>query len=188
MMMGHLSVVGVFSFLIASVSFAAPAQVVILRHGEKPATGNTLDTQGYQRAAALPSLFKTDPDLTRYGTPAAIYAMEPASEDGSVRAIETVTPLAQALGLTIQESFTKNQLARLVNAVMTHPSYEGKTVVICWEHDVIPTMVDDFGYKNAPQTWPDDVFDRLWFLHFTGNEVTSFENLPQHLLPGDSAE
>ena len=38
--------------LVASSAFAAPAQILILRHGEKPLSGNTLSAQGYQRAEA----------------------------------------------------------------------------------------------------------------------------------------
>jgi hypothetical protein len=182
----RLNGIALFSILVTNLAFAAPAQVIILRHAEKPKHGNDLDTRGYERANALPGLFTTDPVLIRYGKPAAIYAMGPNSDDLSNRPVETVTPLAQSLHLSLQDNFTLNELTPLVNAVMTNPDYDDKTVVICWEHKVIPTLVQAFGYNDAPSKWKKNTFDRLWILHFTGNTVSSFENLPQDLLPGDS--
>ena len=51
---------------------------------------------------------------------------------------------------------------------------------------MIPSIVQSFGYNDAPSKWNKEVFDRLWVLHFKGNQVSSFEDLPQDLLPGDS--
>jgi hypothetical protein len=167
-------------------AWATPAQIVILRHGEKPANGNDLSPQGYQRANALPGLFKSDPALLHFGTPAAVYAMGPKGPDGTERPIETVTPLAQALGLTLQDQFDKKDIQDLVTEVMTDPKYDGKMVVICWEHSTIPEIAQDFGAANVPAVWLGNVFDRLWVLDFTGNKVTKFQDLPQDLLPGDS--
>jgi hypothetical protein len=182
-----------FSILLASIgsatmSFAAPAQVVILRHGEKPDNGDDLNKRGYERANALPGLFETDPALTRYGAPVAIYAFGPTKKDRSFRAVETITPLANSLGIQVQDQFTVDELQPLVDSVMSNSDYDGKTVVICWEHDRIPPMVQTFGYNDAPTKWKKKVFDRLWILHFTGNKVTGFEDLPQNLLPGDSQQ
>ena len=56
---------------------AMPAQVVIIRHGEKPAEGNGLNARGFQRAAALPQFFQNNPTVTAFGPAAAIYAMKP---------------------------------------------------------------------------------------------------------------
>jgi hypothetical protein len=174
-----------FGLFGANLASAAPAQVVILRHGEKPKTGINLDRRGYLRADMLPLLFLTDPVLTRYGEPVAIYPMKEAAPDTSNRAVETVTPLAQMLGIGLENLFTIDQIAPLVNAIMTNPDYDGKTVVICWEHGMIPSIVEQFGYDAGPKKWPGDEYGRLWILHFDGDEVVSFQNLPQRLLRGD---
>jgi hypothetical protein len=185
-MSNRLSWIATLSLLIANVSLAAPAQVVILRHAEKPKSGDDLNSQGYERADALPGLFETDPALTKYGTPAAIYAMDQSSAATSNRPVETVTPLARALQLPLQDKFTIDDIQPLVSAIMSDSAYDGKTVVICWEHKGIPSIVQAFGYDDAPAKWKKKVFDRLWILHFKGDKVASFEDLPPDLLPGDS--
>jgi hypothetical protein len=182
----HLSWIATLSLLIANVSFAAPAEVVILRHAEKPKNSDDLNAQGYERANALPGLFESNSALTQYGAPVAIYAMAPNSEDTSNRPVETVTPLARALQLPLQDKFTIDDIQPLVSAIMSDSAYDGKTVVICWEHKGIPSIVQAFGYDDAPAKWKKKVFDRLWILHFKGDKVASFEDLPQDLLPGDS--
>src|SRR5580692_8328937 len=96
-------------FLSASIVFASPAQVIIIRHGEKPESGNSLSPQGWARARALVKYFETNPDVTQFGTPVAIYASRAEAEEqvegSSLRMIQTVTPLAQALGLKINSTY-----------------------------------------------------------------------------------
>lgn len=171
----------------AEVASAAPAQVIIIRHGEKPASGDNLSPRGYQRAQALVGFFENNPAVLQYGTPTAIYASDPGVKGTSHRMVETVTPLAESLGISIDSSFNKDDLTGLVNDILNNPNYDGKMVLICWEHTVIPEMASDFGWSSAPTTWDDSVFDRVWILNFSGNTVTSFDNIPEHLLPGDSS-
>jgi hypothetical protein len=167
---------------------AAPAQVVIIRHGEKPDSGNELNERGFARARALVDYFQHDPAAARFGPPAAIYAMSPKDESGSLRPIETVTPLAEALGLTIRTDYLKDQLPQLVADVLADPRYNGKTVLICWEHKVIPELARDFGWEGAPAKWSGAVFDRAWIIGFSGSRAASFRDEPEHVLPGDSAD
>ena len=176
-------------------AFAAPAQVIIIRHGEKPPQGSELNEQGFQRAKALVKFFQTDPSVTRYGTPAAIYAMAPKNAGGSVRAIQTVMPLANALKLILNKDYTRDQTAELVKAIMENPEYEGRMVLVCWEHKVIVEIAAALAaYGNSdpavqdalPSSWAGQVFDRAWVLNLTEGKVTSFQDIPQHILPGDS--
>jgi len=176
-----------WGILFAANVFAAPAQVIIIRHAEKPPSGNELDARGWQRAQALVGFFETNTSVTRYGTPAAIYAMNPKKPGGSVRAIQTVTPLAEDLGLEIQHPYTKHELGKVVDAILTNHDYDRRMVLVCWEHGVIPDLVKAFGWDRAPDTWEDPIYDRAWILNFSGDKVVSFEDIPQHLLPGDSA-
>jgi hypothetical protein len=177
-----------------ATAFATPAQVILIRHAEKPPTGPDLNDRGYQRANALVGFFLNNPAMTEFGTPVAIYAMAVktgAAQDGSAlesskRPIETVTPLAQKLGLTIHDNFAKTDVDATVADIMNNPAYDGHMVLICWEHNMIPLFAQAFGAKTAPTSWDDTVFDRAWVITFSGASVTSFQNLPQHLLPGDS--
>jgi len=171
----------------AAVAAAAPAQVVLIRHGEKPDDGPELDERGRQRARALVSFFTSDAAMTRNGPPAAIFAMAPKGDGGSVRAIQTVQPLADKLGLPVRADFTRKQISALADAIMKDGSLDGKTVVVCWEHKVIPDIARALGADTAPAKWPGgDVYDRAWMIRFAGGRFLSFEDLPEHVLPGDS--
>jgi hypothetical protein len=178
--------IGCLSLLIAASLSAAPAQVILIRHAEKPATGEDLDAQGWRRAYALVGFFEKNPAMTQHGTPVAIYAMDPGGPDGTQRPIETVTPLAADLKLPILHPYTRKQLPELVAEILGNSAYDGRMVLVCWEHKVIPELVQDFGWNDGPDTWPDDVFDEAWVLGFSGDRVVSFQNVPQHLLPGDN--
>jgi hypothetical protein len=171
-----------------SLAYCAPAQVVIIRHGEKPAVGNELNAEGWQRANALPQFFENNKIVAEFGKAIALYAGAPNKPGGSIRSIQTITPYADQLGMTIHKEIRKDEISRLVNNVMNAAEYEGRTVIICWEHSVIPGIAQLFGETNAPTSWDANVFDRAWVIRFKDNQVISFLNLPQHLLPSDSAE
>jgi hypothetical protein len=166
--------------LVTSISWGAPAQVLIIRHGEKPDTGNDLSSAGQERAQNLISYFEKNPDVTRYGTPVAIYGFGPGADDGSLRGIETVTPLADALGLKVQSQFTKNDLQPIVDEVMSKPTYDGKMVLICWEHKMIPALAHQFGADQAPDAWAgSDVYDQVWEIDFSGETVSNFKTFSE---------
>jgi hypothetical protein len=176
--------------VLARAAEAAPARVIIIRHAEKPATGgDLLVPQGVCRADALAKTFPA-----QFGTPAAIYAMNPNDADGSMRPIETVTPLADSLGLAIDHDYTRKKLSQLVQDIMGNDSYQGKLILICWEHKVIPDLVQAFqdnGWNSNSATWPGkwsgDIFDQAWILSFSGSPSFQIipENIPQDSLNGD---
>ncbi|MCX6109928.1 MAG: histidine phosphatase family protein [Proteobacteria bacterium] len=182
--------VGTFALLFTVcpiAALAAPAQVIIIRHGEKPPRGNELNKQGWQRARALVDVFKSNAQFNSFGPAVAIYAQKPKDSQGSLRSIQTVTPLAQSLGLTIDSFFLRAQQQQLANDILHDHRYDGRMVVICWEHNAIPRIVEAFGYLDGPSNWDgDDVYDRAWVLSFSGEEVVSFADVPQQALPGDS--
>jgi hypothetical protein len=169
-----------------AVVSANPAQVILLSHAEKPPTGSELNEAGNQRATALAGLFQTDPRVRAHGPVAAIFAMEPPDANGSVRPIRTMAPTAAALHLPIDTRFKREEVKALAKAIRKDKTLEGKTVVICWEHKMIPEIVAALGWSNPPAQWRDGVYDRLWVLDFEGGVPVAFHDLPQKLLPGDS--
>ncbi len=179
-------------FCCAAGALAAPAQVILIRHAEKPEYGNQLSERGFRRAEALVRFFRDEAAVTRYGAPAAIYAAAPKHEDSSIRSIQTVQPLADALGLAPLVKFTRGQAHKLAVDIMENPAYDGRMVLVCWQHGNLSDIVLELAeYGGATQTalpgeWPDKVYDRAWILDFDGGGVTAFSDIPQHLLPGDS--
>lgn len=179
---------------IAAPAYAAPAQVILIRHAEKQLEGNQLSEKGFKRAEALVNFFLTAPAVTGYGTPVAVYAAAPKHEDSSIRSIQTVTPLARALGLTVNTNFTRGQAHKLVADIMENPKYTGRLVLVCWQHghltDIVRELAEYSPYGPAAQVslpgeWPDARFDRAWIIDLYRGRVVSFKDIPQRLLPGD---
>ncbi len=187
-MLRTLAVLFVAALSSISGAYATPAEVILIRHGEKPPVGNELDPRGWQRANALVDYFITNPALTRYGTPVAIYPMAQMKAGSSIRAIQTVTPLAQKLGITLNLNFTRDEYAKAAQDILDNPKYDGKMVLICWEHNVIPDFAAALGLVGGPTTWDSAIYDRTWVLDFVAGKPVQFSDLPQHLLPGDSAQ
>jgi len=124
-----------------------------------------------------------------YSKPDFLFATE--KSNGSDRPVETVTPLAQALGLTLNHSYTNDQHKELADAILNNPStYGGKVVLICWHHGEIAKLVQDFGVPNPSSSqpwdpWPGKVFDLVLQITWTGT-TASVQVGYQELLFGDT--
>lgn len=165
---------------------AKPAQVIIIRHGEKPEEGEHLSVAGLERAAALAPYFLNTPAVLKYGTPGAIYVTKVTSQDKSYRTQETVMPLAKALQMEIKSPYIDAQYEELSKEVLSNPDYEGKMVLICWEHHNIPSLAQALGVRPTPPRWHGRDFDQVWLLTFQANGQVSLERFSQELMFGDT--
>jgi hypothetical protein len=174
-------------FLLAAgmlCAHAQPKEIVLIRHAEEPSgNSNHLSAKGRKRADALAQFFQTNAAVTRFGTPVALFAARP-KPGGSQRAVETLTPTAQALGEPIRQPFTDEQYGALALKILHTPSFKGKTVVIAWTHSNIDALAAALGVRPKPH-WNSSVYDRAWVIVRSQNGVT-LRDIPQHLLPGDS--
>jgi hypothetical protein len=173
-----------FWFAGAATVSAEPAQVILLRHAEKPESGDGLSAKGQQRAAALAPYFLQTEELLTHGEPVAVYAQQPSDNRPSRRSVETVKPLAHALGVKVRQ-YRHGEFAKMVKSIVENPKYEGKTVVICFEHYALPEISAALGVKKSPK-WPGSVFDRLWIITFRKGKST-LRDVPQRLMYGDSS-
>jgi hypothetical protein len=170
---------------------AMPAQVMIIRHAEKFEDRHRihLSPQGQTRAKALVQFFRTDPRVLEHGLPAAIIAQRPSREKKSVRCEETIEPLAQALGQKAITNFAYGEVAKLVEWLRASREWDSKSVLICAAHmDIVP-IAKALGAPNVRQpVWPHETYDRVWLIDFSSTDgtVTSFRDIPQRLLFGDS--
>lgn len=177
-------------FIFSCIGFVvegAPSQVLIIRHAEKPTSGDSLSLQGRERAAALVPYFKETRELLTYGTPVAIYATASSKANPSQRPIETVKVLAEALKVNLITSYERDAYKKMVDDIMNNPTYHGKMVLICWEHSSIPELARAFKALQTPSKWQDNIFDRVWVINIATNGKVIFQNLPQKLMFGDSA-
>ena len=169
---------------------AGPQQIVLIRHGEKPAEGkgggsapsgvnvhgeadaDCLIPRGWQRAGALAVLF--DPasgplrePLTR---PDKLYAPAYGTDHKTRnhRTYETILPLRHRLDLPIECELPTDRGAELAAKII---GSDGGTSLVCWEHENIPLIARAIplaaGSPPIPSGWPNDAggvprFDVIW--------------------------
>ena len=177
---------------------AAPARIIILRHGEK-ADDWKLCEIGEQRADALAlnylgkgaakSLF------TEGNDPAFFFAI-------TLHTLELASPTVASWSKPIilysvvpetgqsKEEFTKQLNRRTQEAarnLLTNPALQGKTVVLVWEHKHIANEKLEAKFESdregvtlrqllkldilpgVPKTWPDETYDYFWIVDFPEN-------------------
>jgi hypothetical protein len=195
---------------------AMPSKIMVIRHAEKPDDKHagvtshgdpdkaSLIVRGWQRSGALVVLFHpTDGPLqnANLAVPTVIYAANPepksaaaaddAAKDGSKskRPLQTITPLADRLGMKPNVSFVKGEEKQMVESVLK----ERGIVLICWQHEKIYEIAGHIvgakpPAKPIPTEWPGDRFDIVWV--FTPPAASSdrwgFVQVPQQLLSGDT--
>jgi hypothetical protein len=162
-----------------------PAQVILIRHAEKPPAGHRLSQKGRERAAALAPYFLARPEVREFGPPVAIYAQKRTEENRSRRPVETVKPLARELRLDVLE-YAHEDFKKMVADINSRKEYRGKMVLVCWEHRGIPDIARALGVK-APK-WPGEAFDRTWVITFPAGKKPTLRDLPQKLLFEDTRD
>ena len=195
--------------------FAIPKHVMIIRHGEltpqpeanvdftgwhlkkiQIENSQPLSSRGWQRAYALSPFFTMQPNILKYGKIVALFAPNPNSDYNSVRPIQTLNPLSQTLKIKINISYNIDQGAGLVYEIMSNKKYQGKTVLVGYEHMHIPRLAQlfdwyaklgfsiqqetsgitvvqdvDYGASPVPTQWGSQqdgtsIFDQVWVLTF----------------------
>ena len=180
--------------LFAEAATAHPARVIILRHGEKQ-NGKELCVVGTLRAEALATQYlgKGAPDAeTIYGKggkPDAFFAVTWHTQ-------ETAKPSADSWGLPLtvfsvppndpdEEEDLDTQTQKAATALQSK-DYDGKTVVIVWEHKHIAKKglnkegvtwrelldLDAIPGADAPKSWEGDNYDDFWIVDATGSQPT----------------
>ncbi|GIK03809.1 hypothetical protein Aspvir_007883 [Aspergillus viridinutans] len=162
----HAKAIPALGLISVAVSAAKPT-VYLIRHGEKPSDGgNGLSAQGLERAQCLRTVFGS---ASSYNI-GYIMAQTPKSDGSRARPYETVEPLAEDLGLTVDTSCDRDD-PKCVRDVVD--SYTGSgNILICWEHDALTDIVDKLGDDDAP-TYPDDRFDLIWTDPYPYSEITA---------------
>ncbi|RLL94128.1 hypothetical protein CFD26_103415 [Aspergillus turcosus] len=149
-----------------AVSTAKPT-VYLIRHGEKPSDGgNGLSAQGLERAQCLRTVFGAS---SSYNI-GYIMAQTPKSDGKRARPYETVEPLAEDLGLTVDTSCDRDD-PKCVRDVVEGYTGSGN-ILICWEHDALTDIVEELGDDDAP-SYPDDRFDLIWTDSYPYSEITA---------------
>jgi hypothetical protein len=175
MVLARLVLATVLATLLTTATFAAPARIIILRHGEKANPWKLCDV-GTERANALAdtylgrnatkSLFANGeepafffaitlhtlelagPSAASWSKPLILYSVVPDESDDDDLHVK-------ALNRRTQEAAAN---------IMQNPALNGKTIVMVW--DVL---------CGVPPTWPGDNYDYFWIIDYPPNS-----NVPSH--------
>ncbi len=155
-------------------ALALPAEIIVIRHGEKPPDKESkhLSAAGEKRAKALVPFLKGNPDLTKNGLPAALFATKKTKNGRGQRPGETLKPLAKSLKLSIQKPFESDQADSLAKLILANPAYDGKTVLICWTHEFIPPLLGALGVHPTPPKLHDYVYDRVYLIIYIDGKAS----------------
>jgi hypothetical protein len=160
-----------------------PATILLIRHAEKLTDGRMdLSPTGFERARLLPGVFSpagARPDLP---TPQVLFATHVSEH--SNRPVQTVTPLAAALHLPIDDSFKNEDYPALASALLSG-KYADKVVLVVWHHGKMPQLASALGATPPYTPWPDTQYDRIWRIDYANGKAT-LQDLPYALMPGDS--
>ncbi len=193
--------------VLAANAAATPSRVILLRHGEKAGLYE-LTPAGNLRAQALGKQF-----LGAKGSQSLFGAKDKPAAFLSItlHTIELITPAAASWSMpTIAYSYVpgsvsgKNETLALNKRTQEaaydlfhNPKWNGRTVVICWEHDHIASekLEQQFPgelvtwrqllhldklpepYRSqVPTSWDGNNYDYFWIVNFKGSRPVSFES------------
>jgi hypothetical protein len=202
------SLAGLAALAAAPVAEAQPSRVIILRHAEK-LNAYALCDLGRERADALAKQF--------LGQGAAQSLFAPGERPAAFMAVtlhplETITPVAQTWGLPVvdysvvpnkdedddAETEINVRTQEAARDLMSNHEYDGKIVVVAWEHKHIANHKLEKQYRGqevtfrqllrlgqAPESWSDTNYDYFWIVDYApGNpNPIKFQAIKQTFLP-----
>jgi hypothetical protein len=195
---------------LALPALALPKTVIILRHGEKESV-STLCRIGIDRSLALAAQYlgqgAKDPLFPSGERPAAFFAITQETLQFASPAAATwdmpvtvfsavplpgVDPIPQ-LNLRTQQA---------VGALMDDPRYDGRAVVMVWNHRHIADRAFELKFPDqkvtlrqllnldkvpgVPDTWPGQTYDHFWIVEYgtSGSRIpTGFRLVRQDFAP-----
>jgi len=138
-------------------------KIVIIRHGEKPETGDNLSCQGESRALQLPAVL-----YQKFNKPDYTYIPSLGLDKSTTHArmFQTVTPFAVKYNLTINSKFDKNDYSNISENVLKKTG----TVLMVWEHSSIQSLAEKLGVKSPP-SWDGKDFDSIWVITYPSGKA-----------------
>ncbi len=158
-----------------------PKNVIITRHADKVMPhGYCLSLQGLERASALPYYFSGTP---LYNNPPIthVFAAYSNREHPHIRCEQTCKPIADHLKLPLNTKYSEHQSNVLAQEILTHPHYNNTTVLICWNHQYIHSLILALGGEDTGY-WPDNIFDQVYMLTFNEGAKPKVQKVLQQLM------
>lgn len=141
----------------------ADLKVVIIRHGEKPESGDNLTCKGWNRSVQLPAVL-----YSKIGKADYVYVPSMAMEERTKhsRMFQTVMPYAIKYNLRINSSHQEKDFAQIAQDIKSKTGI----VLVVWEHKAIAGLVAALGVDKT-MVWADDDFDSIWTITFSGDKI-----------------
>jgi hypothetical protein len=144
----------------------ADATVLIIRHADKPESGDGLSPAGVTRANEYVSYFENYLVDGAPIKPTALFAAADSKE--SHRPFLTLEPLSRAIGLPIDAQYKDKDYAKLADALQS--ANHGKYILICWHHGEIPSLLRALGADPDQLIpggkWPGDQYGWVMQLRY----------------------
>ncbi len=139
-------------------------RVVIIRHGEKPDTGDHLNCQGENRALQLPRVLES-----KFGVPDRVYVplMGSGKSQAHARMFETIIPLVVKHQLKVNSEFDTDAGPAIADQLFRKRG----TILMVWQHEAIPALASALGASNPPK-WKNKDFDSIWIITYKGGKAT----------------
>lgn len=133
-------------------------KVVIIRHGEKPDSGDNLSCMGFNRALQLPGVIYKKHIVPEY---TYVPSVGIGSSTRHARMFQTVIPLTVKYNLTVNSKFAVKDYKKVSADVLLKKG----TVLIVWEHKAIPKLARHLGVEDPP-SWKSKDFDGIWIITY----------------------
>lgn len=148
--------------------------VYLIRHAEKDSGIIGLNETGWARAHCLPNVFgpQSSYDI------GYIIAQQPFPNGTYERSLQTVTPLAASLNLTVDISCDKYNPECVANLVR---SYTGPgNILVAWQHGQLRRIMEQLGGQEFPK-YPYGRNDIIWT---ASKDWTHIEDVRSECCPG----
>jgi hypothetical protein len=157
--------------------------VLLIRHGEKPASGIDLAVAGQERAQAYILYFQnyllqSTSGASDNSTPIKLnYLFATADSGNSDRPDLTITPLSQAIGVAINDKHKNADYQKVADDILQNSKYDNSNILICWHHGEILALAAALGVdasklpaaSNWPTKWPGSEYGWLLQISYDGN-------------------
>lgn len=198
-MLARLILAVVFAIASIAAVAAAPARIIILRHGEKADKWKLCDI-GEQRADALAANYlgqSAAKSLFAAGEePAFFFAITPHTLELASPAVVSWNKPIILYSVVPEAGLDKGEQTKELNRrtqeaasnIMLNPALNGKTVVMVWEHKHIANaklaakssgeavtlrqLLQLDKLKDVPETWPAANYDYFWIVDYAGGSTT----------------
>ncbi|KAI5117007.1 hypothetical protein M0805_004392 [Coniferiporia weirii] len=165
-------VLGLFLLLGAALSALAeddptfPNSVYLITSAETQPGGSGLSTQGDLRAICLVEVF----GLLSNRSVGYIITDPPAADGSNSQYLDTVSPLALTLAITVDTSCSADDKDCIGDAATAFATNSDAGILICSDPTYLPDIAEVLGVNDVP-AWPKNSVDTIWTV--VNNELVS---------------